>query len=1161
MHSTNLKKVLLNVIFSLVMLPLRLYSQPETLWEKTYGGEQGDYGSSVEQTSDGGYIIIGTTSSFRNGSQDIWLIKTDVNGDTTWTKTFGGTEYDYGSSVKQTTDGGYIIIGGTSGSGNFDFWLIKTDVSGDTTWTKTFGRSESDFAHSVEQTTDGGYIIAGQTNSLGTTVADVWLIKTDANGDTAWTKTFGGTGYDSGYSVVQTTDGGYIIIGETQSYGAGNSDVWLIKTGINGDPSWTKTFGGTEHDCDCGRSVQQTTDGGYIIAGETSSSEAGLDVWLIKTGINGDPSWTKTFGGTEHDYGCSVEQTTDGGYIVGGYTFSFGAGNSDVWLIKTDVNGDTTWTKTFGGAEYDYGYIVEQTIDGGYIVGGYTESFEAGLDVLLIKTDVGPLMSLQNVRTTHGDKQIILNWDQTNLDIRKYNIYRDTQSPAATLIDSIIGNPPANTYIDTGLTNGVTYYYRIKSVDIYGVESNFSIEIYARPDVPPIWVNLPDTSFAEDDTLTMNLNEYLFDEYDLSSTLNIDITGGQNIHYSLEVVSHIILFFSDPDSSMITESFIFTATDSGGLSGSDTISLYVYPVNDPPVPTLSEITVTEGEITKIMLTAIAGPPNEVHQELTYTLASLPSFGYLLTDQESNPIAENELPLELSDPGIYFSSPEKFVETSFIYYVTDNGGTENGGIDTSEHQEVIITMSISEMFNISSNGLIEGGITIIGDNTLYAPSSGDKVYRFDTTGTVIYTLNVDGDIKSSTTITSNHNIYIASTDYNLYSFNSNGVTNPNWPIALGSQATASVAIDHAENIYIGTNNGIFQSMTPDGQVKWSYNIGGAVYASAAISDNNVLYIINISGRAYAFDLKTINPSAIEPIWIYEVSDSVISSPALDFENNIYIATKGGRIIKLQDNNTSVAVIWDISTEESFSASPVISSSNKIIIGGENKTLYAINTLNGEVIWQKTVKDKIMSTVALAEIGSELDRLYVGDDSGTLYSIALTSGNVFWQYNASSSIRCPILYANNHVYFGTISGDIFSIKDNFSSSSLTKSSLQQSNAIWPTFQGNNRRTGYQKDITVSISDNFIVTPCDFCLYPNFPNPFNPTTTIKYDIPERVKVTLTVYNTLGQVVDILVNQTKEPGFYTVNWDASKIGTGVYFFNIQAGGYNKVNKCILLK
>ena len=354
-------------------------------WMKTFGGIYYDAGYSVQQITDGGYIITGETETF-SGRSEIWLIKTDGNGNKKWGRIFGGTDNDVGWCVQQTTDGGFIISGLTCsfGAGSGDVWLIKTDSNGNKLWDKTFGGTNYDDGPSIQQTTDGGYIITGYTDSFGAGNSDVWLIKTDANGNMEWNRTFGGIYSEGGYSVQQASDGGYIIAG-----GDSHWDVLLIKTDGNGNKLWDKIF--VKKGYDTSYSVKETTDGGYIITGQTDVSGANGDVWLIKTDNDGNMEWNRTFGGADYDRGNCVQQTTDGGYILVGITDSFGAGSRDVWLIKTDANGNMEWNGTFGGTGWDEGNSVQQTVDGGYIITGYTFSRSLfivnGYNIWLIKTD------------------------------------------------------------------------------------------------------------------------------------------------------------------------------------------------------------------------------------------------------------------------------------------------------------------------------------------------------------------------------------------------------------------------------------------------------------------------------------------------------------------------------------------------------------------------------------------------------------------------------------------------------------------------------------------------------------------------------------------------------------------------------------------------------
>jgi|GEM_PF-1128320 len=357
-------------------------------WAKTFGSGPA---RSVQQTTDKGYIIAGTTSAFGAGGSDIYLIKIDSNGTLQWSKTFGGSSDDFAESVQQTTDGGYIIAGSTTsfGAGTWDVYIIKTDSSGTAQWSKTFGDPESNFGYSAQQTTDGGYII-GETAYSGT--GSFCLIKTDSSGNASaghgWSKTVtSGWPVVEGDLVQQTTDGGYIMIGRTTDaiWDSNSSYTYLIKTDSSGNELWWYSSAGGR----CAYSGQQTTDGGYIIAGQEAPNGTlypGGDVYVAKIDSSRMTQWEKTFGGSGNDIAYSVKQTVDGGYIMAGATT---AGSSGLYLIKINSSGTLQWSKTFGGSG-DYAYSVQQTTDKGYIIAGHTDSFGAPWPngyVYLIKTD------------------------------------------------------------------------------------------------------------------------------------------------------------------------------------------------------------------------------------------------------------------------------------------------------------------------------------------------------------------------------------------------------------------------------------------------------------------------------------------------------------------------------------------------------------------------------------------------------------------------------------------------------------------------------------------------------------------------------------------------------------------------------------------------------
>jgi len=351
---------------------------------KPFGGEVNEHGNCVRQTMDGGFIVLGSTSSYGSG---MWLIKTDGAGNQVWSEVFNGYS---GTSIKETNDGGYIIVGQTAGC---DILLLKTNSEGQEEWIRTYGGDECDLGSSVCLTSDGGYILSGSTlSAVNGNGYDQLLIKTDASGIEEWSQSFnrglgGYVGGDYGFSAQQTMDNGYIVLGYSMVDSTSVEDMWLIKTDDLGNMEWDRVIGGEKQDI--GYSVQQTVDGGFMLCGSTQSFGNGYkDAWLMKTDNQGIEEWNVTFGGINDDRVKMAEQTSDGGYVMIGSIVT-NEGNVDMWLIKTDESGNLLWENTYGGPNGEIGRSVQQTVDGAFILTGTTYSFGNGAaDLWLVKTDV-----------------------------------------------------------------------------------------------------------------------------------------------------------------------------------------------------------------------------------------------------------------------------------------------------------------------------------------------------------------------------------------------------------------------------------------------------------------------------------------------------------------------------------------------------------------------------------------------------------------------------------------------------------------------------------------------------------------------------------------------------------------------------------------------------
>jgi opacity protein-like surface antigen len=368
-------------------LPLD-YAGPQEEWNKTYGGVAAEEGWMVQHTKDGGFILIGYTASFGSGSLDIWLIKTDAEGNQQWSKTFGGSGGDFSRAVQQTSDGGYIIGATTQsfGSGGDDIWVIKTDASGNIVWQKTFGGRNQDHCNAILQLPSGDYVLIGDWDLGGT--SDLCVMKLDSAGNQLWMKVYSNEHFGFGHSIQMTSDGGFILLGGIDLYG--DSDMWLMKTDANGTMIWEKTFG--ERTPEIGTTVIQTLDDSFLLGGWILPADFNKSILLIKTDSEGNSVWEKKInaGHAKEQYTntLGVDETTDGGYIVAGEKIE--SNDKDAWLLKTDVNGNMLWDMTIGGVSDEYSCGVEQIDDEHVIVVGSTKSYDVGgYDMWLIKVSQG----------------------------------------------------------------------------------------------------------------------------------------------------------------------------------------------------------------------------------------------------------------------------------------------------------------------------------------------------------------------------------------------------------------------------------------------------------------------------------------------------------------------------------------------------------------------------------------------------------------------------------------------------------------------------------------------------------------------------------------------------------------------------------------------------
>ncbi len=371
----------------------------QSSFQKVYISKNGSQANDVIALSQGGYAIAGWYDVETLFTAEFYLVVTDAAGDTLWTRTYGkqidtssfvqngsGNE---GYQITQTQDGGFLFVGERHeiAGGTSDAYLVRTNAQGELMWARMYGGDDNEYAIGAVQDEQGDFIVGGFTETFGAGIRDMFLFKVTEGGDTLWTRTFGGESIDAANDMKQTSDGGFIMTGYTFSYGAGSSDVYVVRTDSIGQVVWQKTFGGTLNDI--GHSITETADGGFVIVGETESFGVGnRDVYLLRLNADGLLQWSYAYGGSNYEAGNAVVIRENGDIAITGYTRGEGAGAEDFLLLLADDQGTMKWARTYGGPEDETAKAIIATPDNGFLMTGYARSFSlGGLDVYLVRTD------------------------------------------------------------------------------------------------------------------------------------------------------------------------------------------------------------------------------------------------------------------------------------------------------------------------------------------------------------------------------------------------------------------------------------------------------------------------------------------------------------------------------------------------------------------------------------------------------------------------------------------------------------------------------------------------------------------------------------------------------------------------------------------------------
>ena len=793
--------IILAVLFS---VPASLQAQPDTLWMKTYGGEDIDAFGYMEEIRGGGLIAGGFTKSFGAGSSDFYLIRTDSLGDTLWAKTYGGESIEISPEVHQTSDGGFIMIGRTWSFGiGIDMYAVKTDSNGNPVWSKTYGGTNEESGSSVRELPDGSFIMCGGTSSFGATGSDVWLVKTDSSGDMLWTKRYGGGDQDICISVLQTSDKGFIIAAHKNSAKSDRGDIWIIKTDSLGDSLWTRTYGGTFRDLPNDMII--TSDGGLAVIGYTESFGHGMkDAWLLRLSAAGDTIWAKTYGGLKDDEGRSVIQTSDGGFLIVGWSRSFGVNIKKVWLVRTDSVGDTLWTRRFNSLPGE-GNSVVQTSDGWYVVAGIMNVGKLYEDAVLMKVIIVPYALIKSDSV----------WLDTDADGYAEGTLDGSESYNAegyevisfewSLNGEIIGTDSIMTYtLPTG-----THTITLSVTDENGFSSSKDVEIDVYYNRLPL--NSPASSAVTsigDSIFFTYTDENIIYKYDSDGKILWSVAVGSSIQSALTVRR---------------DNTIYAATQDSGLYALNIDGEVIFHTSMKRIGNVSPA---------------IGPDGTIY------------IGIL---------SRNFYAIDGSDGSV------KWVIETGISAVSSPAISKSGTIYLNGGSNSLFALNPdgSVAWTFKTGGVHQYTPALDSDGNVYFSSKDGSLYAVTPSGALIWSTPLGGIVRGSPVIAADGTIYVESTDGSVYALSSSG--DILWSYGTDKALSGTPVLLRGRRVCFGTPDGELFVLDPSGEVELLFKTNGAMTGPPLVTSDGIIHIGSDDGNVYMLADPYFNPDLASDPW--------------------------------------------------------------------------------------------------------------------------------------------------------------------------------------------------------------------------------------------------------------------------------------------------------